>query len=86
MGSASTFAKGELSRKTKVKVMCEGYVLEWLDTLVTVTLNPVKTKINIAITDDIAKIQDQVILQKTRFNLLLRQRYSALMMKIKSKA
>ncbi|ULT38478.1 hypothetical protein KRR40_25550 [Niabella defluvii] len=66
--------------------MCEGYVLEWLDTLVTVTLNPVKTKINIAITDDIAKIQDQVILQKTRFNLLLRQRYSALMMKIKSKA
>lgn len=46
--------------------MCEGYVLEWLDTLVTVTLNPVKTKINIAITDDIAKIQDQVILQKDK--------------------
>lgn len=46
--------------------MCEGYVLEWLDTLVTVTLNPVKTKINIAITDDIAKIQDQVIFQKDK--------------------
>lgn len=46
--------------------MCEGYVLEWLDTLVTVTLNPAKTKINIAITDDIAKIQDQVILQKDK--------------------
>ena len=46
--------------------MCEGYVLEWLDTLVTVTLNPVKTKINIAITDDIAKIQDQVIVQKDK--------------------
>lgn len=46
--------------------MCEGYVLEWLDTLVTVTLNPVKTKVNIAITDDIAKIQDQVILQKDK--------------------
>lgn len=46
--------------------MCEGYVLEWLDTLVTVTLNPVKTKINVAITHDIAKIQDQVIIQKDR--------------------
>ncbi len=45
--------------------MCEGYVLEWLDTLVTVTLNPVKTK-NIAITGDVAKIQDQVIIQKNR--------------------
>ncbi len=46
--------------------MCEGYVLEWLDTLVTVTLNPVKTKINIAIADDIAKIQNQVIVQKDK--------------------
>lgn len=46
--------------------MCEGYVLEWLDTLVTVTLNPVKTKINAAIPDDIAKIQDQVIVQKDK--------------------
>lgn len=46
--------------------MCEGYVLEWLDTLLTVTLNPVKTKISIAITDDVATIQDQVIVQKNK--------------------
>lgn len=46
--------------------MCEGYVLEWLDTLVTVTLNPVKSKINIAVPGDIAKITDQVISQKDK--------------------
>jgi hypothetical protein len=50
--------------RTKVKDMCEGYVLEWLDTLVTVTLNPVKSKIAIAIPEDVAKVQDQVISQK----------------------
>lgn len=55
-----------MSPETKVKGMCEGYVLEWLDTLVTVTLNPVKTKITIAMSDDIAKIQDQVISQKDK--------------------
>lgn len=44
--------------------MCEGYVLEWLDTLVTVTLNPVKTKTAITMPDEIEKIQDQVISQK----------------------
>lgn len=46
--------------------MCEGYVLEWLDTLVTVTLNPVKSKINIAAPGDITKITDQVISQKDK--------------------
>ena len=46
--------------------MCEGYVLEWLDTLVSVTLNPAKTKINNAIPGDIAKIQEQVVLQKEK--------------------
>ncbi len=44
--------------------MCEGYVLEWLDTLVTVTLNPVKSKIAIAMPEDVAKVQNQVISQK----------------------
>lgn len=46
--------------------MCEGYVLEWLDTLVTVTLNPVKTEVDIARTGDIMKITDQVISQKEK--------------------
>lgn len=50
--------------RTKVKDMCEGYVLEWLDTLVTVTLNPVKSKIAIAMPEDVAKVQNQVISQK----------------------
>ena len=52
--------------KTKVEDMCEGYVLDWLDTLVTVTLNPVKSKINVAVPGDIAKIKDQVISQKDK--------------------
>jgi len=46
--------------------MCEGYVLEWLDTLVTVTLNPVKSEINAAVPGDIAKIKDQVVSQKDK--------------------
>jgi len=46
--------------------MCEGYVLEWLDTLVTETLNPLRSKINIAIPGDITKITDQVISQKDK--------------------
>lgn len=46
--------------------MCEGYVLEWLDTLVTVTLNPAKSQIDFAFPDDIAKITDQVISQRDR--------------------
>ncbi|MBN8833700.1 MAG: hypothetical protein ABS68_09075 [Niastella sp. SCN 39-18] len=46
--------------------MREGYVLEWLDTLVTVTLNPVKSKIDIAVSGDISKITDQVITQKDK--------------------
>ena len=46
--------------------MCEGYVLEWLDTLVTVTLNPVKTKTVITTPDEILKIQEQVITQKDK--------------------
>ncbi|RKD15105.1 hypothetical protein BCY91_06165 [Pelobium manganitolerans] len=46
--------------------MCDGYVLEWLDTLVTVTLNPEKSKVNIAVPGDIAEITDQVISQKDK--------------------
>lgn len=46
--------------------MDEGYVLEWLDTLVTVTLNPVKTKIAAVIPEDITKIRNQVIYQKNK--------------------
>ena len=46
--------------------MCEGYVLEWLDTLITVTLNPVKSKIDIAVPGDITKITEQVISQKDK--------------------
>ncbi|NCI46682.1 hypothetical protein [Sediminibacterium soli] len=46
--------------------MCEGYVLEWLDTLVTVTLNPAKSKVDVIVPGDIAKIKDQVISQKDK--------------------
>lgn len=52
--------------------MCEGYVLEWLDTLVSVTLNPAKTKINSAIPGDIAKIQEQVVLQRDKVQTVIK--------------
>jgi len=51
---------------TKGEDMSEGYVLEWLDTLVTVTLNPVRNKIDVSVPGDIAKITDQVALQKNK--------------------
>lgn len=60
------------SRITKVCDMCEGYVLEWLDTLVSVTLNPAKTKINSAIPGDIAKIQEQVVLQRDKVQTVIK--------------
>ena len=52
--------------------MCGGYVLEWLDTLVSVTLNPAKTKINNAILGDITKIQEQVVLQRDKVQTVIK--------------
>ena len=36
--------------------MCGGYVLEWLDTLISVTLNPVKSEIGPLLPEDINKL------------------------------
>jgi hypothetical protein len=52
--------------------MCDGYALEWLDTLITVTLNPVKSKINVAVPDDITKIKDQVTSQKDKVQTVIK--------------
>jgi len=38
----------------KVRIMGEGYILEWLDTLISVTLNPVKTDVTLLQPEDIA--------------------------------
>lgn len=46
--------------------MDDGYVLEWLDTLVTVTLNPAKTEIKDIMPEDITAIKSQLVSQKDR--------------------
>jgi hypothetical protein len=52
--------------------MCDDYILEWLDTLVTVTLNSAKAKINVTISVDITKIKDQVISQKDKIQAAIK--------------
>lgn len=52
--------------------MDEGYVLEWLDTLITVTLNPTKTKIRAIVPEEVTKIRDQVIFQKNRVQSVIK--------------
>ena len=46
--------------------MGEGYALEWLDNLITVTLNPVNPKHVIASPEDIAKLERLVIEEKNK--------------------
>ncbi len=46
--------------------MCTGYILQWLDTLVTVTLNPAKSPITAATADEVAKIMEQVAVEKEK--------------------
>lgn len=41
--------------------MCEGYVLEWLDTLISVTLNPLKSEVGSIPPEDINKLQNLII-------------------------
>lgn len=46
--------------------MCGGYVLEWLDTLISVTLNPVKSEIGPILPEDINKLQNLIIHEKDK--------------------
>ncbi len=46
--------------------MCTGYILQWLDTLVTVTLNPGKSPIAKATTDEVTKILEQAAIEKEK--------------------
>lgn len=41
--------------------MCEGYALEWLDILITVTLNPQKTKTQNLSSEDIVKLNEHIV-------------------------
>lgn len=52
--------------------MNEGYILEWLDTLVTVTLNPVKTKVTSIHPDDIQKLQSHINNEKGRIIITIK--------------
>lgn len=46
--------------------MCGGYVLEWLDALISVTLNPVKSGIGQIVSQDINKLQNFIIEEKDK--------------------
>ena len=46
--------------------MNEGYILEWLDDLITVTLNPVKNNIGPIHADDVAKLQKHIVNEKNK--------------------
>lgn len=46
--------------------MCGGYVLEWLDTLISVTLNPVKSEVGSMLPQDINKLQDLIGQEKDK--------------------
>lgn len=46
--------------------MCEGYALEWLDILITVTLNPQKTKTQKLSSEDIAKLNEHVVTERDK--------------------
>lgn len=46
--------------------MNEGYILEWFDTLITVTLNPVKTKVASIHPDDISNLQSHIQHEKNK--------------------
>lgn len=46
--------------------MCGGYVLEWLDTVISITLNPVKSAIAQLLPKDVAKLQNQIAEEKVK--------------------
>lgn len=43
-----------------------GYVLEWLDTLISVTLNPLKSEIGAILPEDINKLQNLIVQEKDK--------------------
>lgn len=46
--------------------MCEGYALEWLDILITVTLNPQKTKTQKLSSEDIVKLNEHIVTERDK--------------------
>jgi len=52
--------------------MWNGYVLQWLDTLVTITLNPAKSPITSATTADVAEIQNQLMIEKDKIEAVIK--------------
>ncbi len=46
--------------------MCGGYVLEWLDTLISLTLNPVKSEIGEILPEDTERIQNLITQEKDK--------------------
>ena len=52
--------------------MNEGYILEWFDTLITVTLNPVKTKVATIHPDDILRLQSHIEHEKCKVMITIK--------------
>ncbi|MCE5223254.1 hypothetical protein LLG10_03580 [bacterium] len=52
--------------------MNEGYVLEWLDNLITVALNPGKANIDFIQADDVANIQRHIINEKNKIMITIK--------------
>lgn len=46
--------------------MCERYVLEWLDSLISVTLNPAKSQIGSLLPEDSSTLNRQIVLEKDK--------------------
>ncbi len=53
--------------------MKEGYALEWLDTLITVTLNPVKTDVEVIQFEDIMKLRKSVEYERAKIAATIKQ-------------
>lgn len=53
--------------------MCGSYVLEWLDTLVSVTLNPVKTDLNLINTMNLTVVSSKIEREKLRIQSQLKE-------------
>jgi len=49
-----------------------GYILEWLDTLVTVTFNPAKTRVAEIVPENIVKLHEQITIEKEKIQVAIK--------------
>ncbi len=61
------------------RVMCGGYTLEWLDFLITVSLNPANSKIDAILPEHLIKLKQQIIEEKIKVENFLRNKVFSLL-------